>query len=130
MSAERDAMSKTIEEWKAERDALRAEVERLKAQSISAEGVRLLAEELRLANEQIEVQAEELSGWRNAHTNFASRCVGCIFAARLLRAAQSLHRAWKRERELVERYQRDHDEWMWNADTCDCAICNDVRMTK
>ena len=49
---------------------------------------------------------------------------------RLLRAAQSLHRAWRRERNLVDRYQRDHDDWMWTTDKCDCAICDEVRDRK
>lgn len=106
-------MSKTIEEWKA------------------ASGYDdLLAAHSAALTERDALRAE-VERLRDDQRRVVDRVVALVVERNLLlRAAQSLHRAWKRERDLVERYQRDHDEWMWNTDTCDCAICNDVRMTK
>ena len=48
-----------------------------------------------------------------------------VALGRLLRAAQSLHRAWRRERDLVMRFRRDHDEWAVSPE-CGCLLCEET----
>lgn len=67
--------------------------------------VRAEAEERQRVGSVVNVTAPLSAPW-----NWKERCIGCIFAVRLLRAAQSLHRAWGRARAEVVKLMDQRDE--------------------